>query len=175
MTTNRYPIEVYPAEVLTRRADDVTEFGEAAEDLMRRLSQARKITNAFGVAAPQIGVSLRAFVFHEGRDDWGVINPVILEREGSVFAEEGCLSMPGVSVQVERADFVHVAGVGPDGTEMDFKARGHIARVVQHEVDHLDGILTIDRVSRQQRRQALRTWDKVQESGRKQAAKQRAA
>jgi len=100
-----------------------------------------------GLAAPQIGVSLRIFVMDNGKGGARtLINPVITERGGAVREEEGCLSIPGVFADVERSQWLTVSALDGDGEPVTFQARGLEAKIVQHEVDHLDGVLFIDRL-----------------------------
>jgi peptide deformylase len=101
-----------------------------------------------GLAAPQVGVSLRLMVVadDEGREARALINPVITEQSGEVVAEEGCLSIPGVFAPVKRAEWVRLEAQDPEGRAVTLTARGLRARVFQHEMDHLDGVLFIDRL-----------------------------
>jgi peptide deformylase len=101
-----------------------------------------------GLAAPQIGVSLRLMVVadEEGRAARALVNPVITEQGGEVVAEEGCLSLPGIFAPVKRAEWVRLEAQDPDGKAVAITARGLRARVFQHEMDHLDGVLFIDRL-----------------------------
>jgi len=99
-----------------------------------------------GLAAPQVGISLRLVVVAdaEAREARALINPVIAERGGEVTAEEGCLSIPGVFGPVTRAEWVRITAEDADGHPLAFRAEGLPARVLQHELDHLDGVLFID-------------------------------
>jgi len=101
-----------------------------------------------GLAAPQVGISLRLIVLadEDGRDVQALLNPAIIEQGGEVTAEEGCLSIPGVFAPVPRAAWVKVEARDVDGQPVAITARGLRARVLQHEIDHLDGVLFIDRV-----------------------------
>jgi len=101
-----------------------------------------------GLAAPQVGISLRLIVLadEDGRDVQALLNPAIIEQGGEVTAEEGCLSIPGVFAEVTRAAWVKVEARDADGQPVAITARGLRARVLQHEIDHLDGVLFIDRV-----------------------------
>ena len=101
-----------------------------------------------GLAAPQVGISLRLIVVadEEGRGVQALLNPAIVEQSGETTGEEGCLSIPGVFAPVTRAAWVKVEAQGVDGTPVTIDARGLRARVLQHEIDHLDGVLFIDRV-----------------------------
>jgi peptide deformylase len=98
-----------------------------------------------GLAAPQVGVSLRIILVDDGpRGPRGLINPVIVERRGVVRGEEGCLSIPGFFGEVERSEWVRVEALDAEGLPLAFEAKGLQARVIQHEMDHLDGVLFID-------------------------------
>jgi peptide deformylase len=101
-----------------------------------------------GLAAPQVGVSLRLMVVgHDnGRDARAIVNPVITEQGGEITSEEGCLSLPGIFAPVTRAEWVRLEGQDLEGQPVSIKARGLVARVFQHEMDHLDGVLFIDRL-----------------------------
>jgi peptide deformylase len=101
-----------------------------------------------GLAAPQVGVSLRLMVVGdaEGRGVQALVNPVIAEQGGSVTAEEGCLSLPGIFAAVTRAEWVRLEAQDLEGRPVAITARGLRARVFQHEIDHLDGVLFIDRL-----------------------------
>jgi peptide deformylase len=101
-----------------------------------------------GLAAPQIGISLRLMVVghDDNRQARALINPVITEQGGSVTAEEGCLSIPGIFAPVTRAEWVKLEAQDPEGQPVLITARGLRARVFQHEMDHLDGVLFIDRL-----------------------------
>jgi peptide deformylase len=100
-----------------------------------------------GLAAPQIGVSLRIFVMDDGkRGARAIVNPVVTERGGVVKEEEGCLSLPGIFAQVERSKSLRIEGLDGDGQPIGFEAQGLQAKIIQHEMDHLDGVLFIDRL-----------------------------
>ena len=100
-----------------------------------------------GLAAPQVGISLRLLVMDDGKGHpRALINPAITEARGAVRAEEGCLSIPGIFGDVERSQWIRVMAGGEDGAPIDFTVEGLPARVIQHEIDHLDGVLFIDRL-----------------------------
>jgi peptide deformylase len=100
-----------------------------------------------GLAAPQIGVSLRIFVMDDGkRGARAIVNPVVTERGGVVKEEEGCLSLPGIFAEVERSKSLRIEGLDGEGQPIGFEAQGLQAKIIQHELDHLDGVLFIDRL-----------------------------
>ena len=114
--------------------------------------------NGIGLAATQVGVLQRLFVFHpEGEDETlAVVNPEIVERSDETdVADEGCLSIQGVTVPVERAVTVTIAGKDEHGTDVRYELEGYSARCAQHEADHLDGVLMIDRTTPEARKEAL--------------------
>jgi peptide deformylase len=100
-----------------------------------------------GLAAPQIGVSLRIFVMDDGkRGARAIVNPIVTERGGVVKEEEGCLSLPGIFAEVERSKSLRIEGLDAEGQPIAFEAQGLQAKIIQHELDHLDGVLFIDRL-----------------------------
>ncbi len=125
--------------------------------------------DGIGLAAPQVGVPMRVFVY-DVRDDEiepGVlVNPRIVEATGQQKEVEGCLSIPGLDEVVERSGRVVVEGLGRDGEPVRIEAEGLLSRCLQHECDHLDGVLFIDRVSPLKRRMLLKKWSKMDESRR---------
>ncbi|HEX9819918.1 MAG TPA: peptide deformylase [Methylomirabilota bacterium] len=138
----------YGDPVLRRRARDV----EAVTPEIRRLVDDMVDTMydevGIGLAAPQVGVSLRLMVVgdEEGRGVQALVNPAITEQGGEVKAEEGCLSLPGIFASVTRAEWVTLEAQDLEGRPVSITARGLRARVFQHEIDHLDGVLFIDRL-----------------------------
>lgn len=128
--------------------------------------------DGIGLAAPQVGVPIRLFVYdvREPDSEPGVlINPEIVDSKGLVKESEGCLSIPNLSEVVERASEVVVRGLNRDGEEVTVEASGLLSRCLQHEIDHLDGVLFVDRVSPLKRRLLLSKWAKMDESERRPA------
>ncbi len=159
-------------EVLRTPGKDIVEFDDdlraLADDMWATMYHAEGI----GLAAPQIGVSLRLCVVDIRTDDdpgtgpVALVNPVVSEAGKTTDkAPEGCLSIPGLEEVVSRAARVTVTGFSPEGEPLEVQAEGLMARVLQHEIDHLDGILFIDRVSPLKRRMLLKKWKKSQEEG----------
>jgi len=144
---------------LRSKAREVERFDDALRREVQRMARIMSDALGVGLAATQVGVQHRLLVYRVGPDAPAValVNPRI-EWSGAALEtmEEGCLSLPGVHVDVERAIHVRVGGRGPDGDALTVEASGLEARVLQHEIDHLDGILVLDRTSREQRKQAVR-------------------
>jgi peptide deformylase len=145
--------------VLKSRASSVSEFGEPLRADAARMVAIMRDGLGVGLAATQIGILRRLLVFQAGPDSEpsAIVNPELewLSDELAV-AEEGCLSIPRISVDVERPLFARVSGSDIEGEPISIEASGLEARVLQHEMDHLDGVLILDRTTREQRRGALR-------------------
>jgi len=150
-------IRHYPDPVLRMRAREVTEFGPELEGLATRMKQLMHDAHGVGLAGNQVGIIQRVFVFLRGEDDVvAVVNPVISERgEELETDDEGCLSMQGATVPVERALRLTLEGRDEKGAELRLELEGLPARVVQHELDHLDGTLILDRTTDEARKAAL--------------------
>jgi peptide deformylase len=150
----------YPDPVLRMKANDVTEFDDALHALAERMANLMQEARGVGLAAPQIGVLQRVLVYQAGEDEsvQTLVNPRLAESSETLeTADEGCLSLGAatVIVGVERPDAVRVEAVSPDGDELRIEADGMEARVLQHELDHLDGVLILDRTSAEDRKEAL--------------------
>jgi peptide deformylase len=152
-------VRKYGDPVLRSRALEVERFDEPLADEARRMGQLMHDALGIGLAATQVGVMHRLLVYRVDPDApvAAVVNPVLEwaseEREP---LEEGCLSLPGVLVEVERPIHVRVRGRDERGDDLLIEASGLEARVLQHEMDHLDGVLILDRTTREQRKQAMR-------------------
>jgi peptide deformylase len=146
--------------VLKSRATEVDRFDEALRAQVSRMGGLMKDALGVGLAAPQVGMSQRLLVYRLGLEAplIAVVNPEIeWSSEEQETMEEGCLSIPAVQVDVERPVHVRVRAVDESGEGRLIEASGIEARVIQHEIDHLDGVLILDRVSRDQRKEAMRT------------------
>jgi peptide deformylase len=145
--------------VLKSRATRVDRFDEGLRSQVARMAGLMKDAIGVGLAAPQLGISQRLFVYRLGQDAplTAVVNPEIeYSGEDRDVLEEGCLSIPGVLVDVERPLHVRVRAQDEAGEERVIEASGLEARVIQHELDHLDGVLMIDRIPREERKEAMR-------------------
>jgi peptide deformylase len=153
----RKDIRVIGDPVLREHAREVTEFDRGLRKLAKRMIRTMKDAPGVGLAAPQVGVLQRLLVYDVDDDPRVLANPVLDEfSEETEEAEEGCLSVPGVTMPVERPVSVRVRGLDEYGEPVDFRAEGFVARVIQHENDHRDGVLPVDRTSRRPRAAALR-------------------
>ncbi|MDP2576560.1 MAG: peptide deformylase [Gemmatimonadota bacterium] len=151
--------------VLRRRGDEITNIDESIRKLAADMLETMYAAEGIGLAAPQVGISLRLFVMEAlepEQEARAVINPVITHKAGTDRDEEGCLSVPGLNALVDRAEEIVMEGLDLEGEPIRIEAAGLLARCIQHEVDHLDGILFIDRVSPLQRKMLLGKWKKLQ-------------
>lgn len=145
--------------VLRAKALPVDRFDAALEEEVERMGELMHDALGVGLAATQLGVLHRVLVYRAYTDDplTALVNPVIEWQSDELeVAEEGCLSLPGVHVEVERSARLRARARDARGKEIVVEAEGLEARVIQHEVDHLDGVLILDRISREQRKQAMR-------------------
>lgn len=149
------PIRLYGDPVLRARAAEVSEVDRAARRLMNNMTDTMREAPGIGLAAPQVGVLRRIIVWENGEDVGSLANPVILEREGEVEGEEGCLSMPGLTYPVVRAEIILVEGFDETGETVRFETDDLTARIIQHEIDHLNGVLFIDHLPPDLRSEAL--------------------
>jgi peptide deformylase len=165
-----YPIVKFPDPVLQRPAEPVTKFDQDLQKLVEDMFESMYDAHGIGLAAPQIGVPKRITVidlsFQKNPEEKLVlINPEILTREGKRYEEEGCLSLPDIREKVSRAFKVKIRAQDVRGEWFEREADDLLARAFQHEVDHLDGILFIFRVSALKRDFVLRRIRKLQRAG----------
>ncbi|AFM42569.1 peptide deformylase [Desulfosporosinus acidiphilus SJ4] len=139
-----YQIVEIGADILREKAKEVKEINPSIIKLLDNMVDTMIAADGVGLAAPQIGVSKRVVVVKVGDVLLELVNPVILEKEGESLAEEGCLSVPDMTGDVVRAAKVHVQGLNREGKMVDIHADRLMARALQHEIDHLEGILFVD-------------------------------
>jgi peptide deformylase len=151
-----FPIRVFGDPVLRTPAEPVAEFTSALERLIDDMLETMYEAPGVGLAAPQIGISKRIFVADIGEGPFAMVNPQILEANGSWDFEEGCLSVPGMYWSIDRPGFARAAGYDAAGKRIELSGDELMGRVLQHEIDHLDGMLLLERLPRRARKQALR-------------------
>ena len=136
-------------EALHKHCRPVTEFGQRTHELMDDLRDTVVAANGLGLAAPQVGILRRAVVIDVGDGLVELVNPVIVESDGQQSGPEGCLSIPGRSGVVTRPNHVKVQAQDADGNAIELEAEEFFARAVCHELDHLDGVLYVDKMDRE--------------------------
>ncbi len=151
-----YPVRTYGDPVLKQVAREVDRVDGALAKLVDDMVETMYAAEGAGLAAPQVGVQKRVFVYDVGEGPEALINPEIVESEGEWYHDEGCLSIPGLRLGIVRPNRVHLRGLDLDGNERSLEADEFLGRVFQHEVDHLDGVLMVERLSEDMRKQALR-------------------
>ena len=142
--------------VLRRPATDVTDVDGALVRLTDDMFTTMYEAPGIGLAAPQVGVQKRFFVYDHGEGAGVILNPRIIESDGEWTFEEGCLSIPDLTWEITRPQQIHLVGVDLDGNEVSIEADEIEARLFQHEIDHLDGILLVDHLDEDQAREARR-------------------
>ncbi len=151
-------IRQYPDPVLRMRANEIESFGDDLRRLVERMTTLMQEARGVGLAGTQVGTLQRLFVFQPTEEDEprAVVNPVLVSASEVTLSEtEGCLSLQGVTIPVERPVKVTVEGKDETGADIRIELEEHAARVAQHELDHLDGILILDRTTPEARREAL--------------------
>ena len=174
-------IRTFGDPILRKPAEEISEINGSLAQLCENMFSAMNAVGGIGLAAPQIGVGKRLFVYlseeqlpgHSGKRRSGkrlpinsdearhsgevIINPRITESDGTWRYEEGCLSVPGYSWEIERPRSVALEGVDINGNEIAIEADALLARLIQHEIDHLDGVLLVERLNPEERKDALRS------------------
>ena len=153
-----------PHPCLRRRAQPLETVDDNARELAQEMRRAMLAVGGVGLAAPQVGRSLRLIVadVSEKRDRPLLLaNPQVVEKEGELLWKEGCLSLPGVFAPVRRARRVRVAALNMQGEPVEVDAEEHLAVCLQHEIDHLDGVLFVDRLSRLKRNLVMTKYEKL--------------
>jgi len=151
-----YPIRTFPDPVLSMTASTVTEFDDDLARLVEDMFDTMSDAPGVGLAAPQIGVSKRLFVADIGEGPLVMVNPTIISTEGRWKFEEGCLSIPGKYWTIKRFDYVVVEGWNVEGEPVIYEGDELLGRVLQHEIDHLDGVLLLARLGSRIKKQALK-------------------
>jgi peptide deformylase len=184
-------IVLHPHDILTRQSNELA-LGEVNTDKFKRLVSEMFATmyrlGGIGLAAPQVGLNARVIVLNPtGKRDYHksaamcLINPTFIALEGSVTLDEGCLSAPGIYAPVTRPDSIHVKSLLPSGKALTFTTSGLISRIIQHEIDHLDGLMFLDRLDIEAREKItlqveehLRRVDRIREEQEKERLKKEA-
>jgi peptide deformylase len=148
------PIRIYGDPVLSQVTTEIEDIDGRVAALADTMIETMYEAPGVGLAANQIGVQKRLFVYDKGEGPVVVVNPVIVESDGEWTYEEGCLSVPGLSWEITRANAVHLVGFDLEGNEISVEADEFEGRIFQHEMDHLNGVLLIERLDADQKKEA---------------------
>jgi peptide deformylase len=151
-----FPIRTFGDPVLRIRAAEVETVGDDIRRLAADMLETMYEAPGVGLAAPQIGVPLRVVVYDVGEGPHVMINPVLVETSGKWTYDEGCLSVPNHFWEITRPAFARAVGLDEHGNEVEYGGDELVGRVLQHETDHIDGMLLLDRLPRRARKQALK-------------------
>ena len=137
----------YPNPILRAKCESIGEITDEIRQLGQDMLRTMHANEGIGLAGPQVGKKLRIITVDVGKEPLILVNPKIIKRSGKFCLEEGCLSLPGISLEIKRSAQVEVEGIRPeDEKKIHIRASGILAHALQHEIDHLDGILIIDKV-----------------------------
>ena len=163
-STPTHEIRIYGDPVLKAKTPEVTDIDGKLVRLANEMVQVMYDAPGLGLAAPQVGVQKRFFVYdlNDGTGAHTIVNPTIVESRGEWVYDEGCLSIPKLYVEIMRPKELLVRGYDLDGNELELEADELLGRVIQHELDHLDGVLMFERMTAEQRKQAMAEWRKLQ-------------
>ncbi len=140
-------IRIYPDPALRKKSAPVAEITPQIRSILKEMADTMYLASGIGLAGPQVGISKQIIVLDVGKGLLCLINPVVLKRWGKSFLEEGCLSLPGVTVKVGRSAKVKVRALNEEGKTVELEGEGLLAHALQHEIDHLHGRLIIDYVN----------------------------
>ena len=156
-------VRLYGDSVLRKKCQEVEEINKKIRELLDNMAETMYRNKGVGLAAPQVGVLKRAIVVDIGEGLTALANPKILWRQGKEIAPEGCLSLPGIFLDIKRSQEVVVEGIDKDGETQQIGAADLFARALQHEIDHLNGILIIDHISRKKLKSIRKELRKIKQ------------
>lgn len=156
-------VKLYGNPVLRTKCQEIEEVDEKIRRLLDDMADTMHHNDGVGLAAPQVGVLKRAIVVDVGEGLTALANPKILWRQGKVTAPEGCLSLPGIFLEIKRSQEIIVEGIDKNGKVQQIGATGLYARVLQHEIDHLNEVLIVDHISRKKLKSMRKELRKIEE------------
>lgn len=157
-------VKIYPDPILKKKAEPLTSFGPEEQKLFDDMIETMYEEDGVGLAAPQVGVSKRILIASPTMtrgEECVIVNPEIIEARGRELGLEGCLSLPGISGEIARAKKIRLKALDRHGKPIDMELSDFLARIVQHETDHLNGILLIDRIDFDKRQELLATYQRL--------------
>ena len=169
-----YQIRTYGDPVLKTKATEVADINGKIASLVDDMYETLYDSDSgIALAAPQIGVQKQIFVWDVDDEQMAIINPQIVESSGEWVYDEGCLSIPGLYVEMVRPNHVLMRGFSIDGDEIEIEASELMGRLFQHEIDHLHGVLMFDRMTPEQRKEAMKEYRRIQEQPEAEVPKRR--
>ncbi len=157
-------IRLYGDPILEKKCQEIEEVDKGIRKLLDDMAETMYHNEGIGLAAPQVGILKRAIVVDVGEGLTALVNPRILWRQGKLTAPEGCLSLPGISLDIKRSQEVVVEGMDRDGEVKQIGAAGLFARALQHEIDHLNGVLITDHISRKKLKSIRKELERISRS-----------
>ncbi|PIP17948.1 MAG: peptide deformylase [Parcubacteria group bacterium CG23_combo_of_CG06-09_8_20_14_all_35_9] len=155
-------IKKYPNPILREKCSSVKEITEEIKKLIKNMFETMYANDGVGLAAPQVGIKKRVIVVDVGQMPIALVNPKILKKKRKTWSmTEGCLSLPEIAVEVKRPQEVEIEGLDKYGKKVNMKVSGFLSRSLQHEIDHLDGILIIDKVGFLKKRRLIKQLMKI--------------
>jgi peptide deformylase len=167
MKKTELKLRIYGDKALRRKSTPVKTIGRQERDILEEMAKVMYANGGVGLAAPQVGINKQIIICDVGKGLCKLINPKINKRQGSCFMQEGCLSLPGVSINVKRPKKVFVQALDEFNNKLAFWAQDLLARVIQHEIDHLKGRLIVDYVNLIQRIKLRRVFKRNQKLNKK--------
>ena len=157
-------IQKYGNPILRQKCEPVKKVNNEIRKLIDDMLETMYKNNGVGLAAPQVGVKKRIIVIDVGNGPLALVNPKITKRKGEDILEEGCLSLPGILVKIKRATKINIEGLNREGKRISIEATYLAARALQHEIDHLNGILIIDKINFFKRQKLKKKLEKIRQS-----------
>lgn len=144
----------YPDAILRKDAKEVEKINDEIKNLILDMTEIMQKYDGAGLAAPQVGISKRIIIANDGKEDLAIINPKIIKKSWRKQKDkEGCLSLPGLEVEISRSKKIIVSGIDYSGKKIRIDAKNLMARILQHEIDHLNGILIIDKLNKKEKKE----------------------
>ena len=154
MNKTKLRIHIWPEKILRKKCRKVEKADAKIKSLLEEMLSLMRVSGGAGLAANQAGLDLSLIVIEVEKHTFKLVNPRITRKEGSISFFEGCLSFPGLELKIERANKVWISAMNEEGESVEIKAEGFLAVVFQHEIDHIEGVVFVDRISFWQRLKA---------------------
>lgn len=171
--TTKLRIHTWPEDILRKKCKEVKVVDDSIRQLLGQMHSLMVISDGAGLAANQAGLDVSLVVIEAGNDIFKLVNPKIVKREGRIKFTEGCLSFPGLTLDINRSKKIWVKALNERGEALSFELDGFLAIVFQHEIDHINGIVFIDRASMLQKLRVAKQLKKIKEATKNEMSKRR--